>query len=161
MRSAQVASHGSDCCSGGEAMWPDAENCLVRDVVVARQSCRACLTGERAHLFRVRGTRLFWRWLLVAGLGLTSLSSCGPMLDDMGAGAPGPGKVCYDDSECVPNDCCGLGTGVVHISDAPSCSNVSCSSGCDSRYTDCGCGLPVCRNSRCAVAVSTDDRCQP
>src|SRR5688500_11791900 len=40
---------------------------------------------------------------------------------------PYDGPVCYSDSDCVPNDCCGRGTRAVHFSDAPSCQGISCS----------------------------------
>ena len=71
------------------------------------------------------------------------------------------GRACVQDSECVPNGCCGQGTAAVHELDAPtSCGQLTCSGMCPQAQVRCGCGLPVCRDSRCTVAVATDPSCQ-
>ena len=71
----------------------------------------------------------------------------------------GGGTVCYLDADCVPNGCCGDGTWAVHVDEAPDCSAVRCSGSCPLAEVNCGCGLPVCRQNRCSVAVSTDPAC--
>ena len=91
---------------------------------------------------------------LVWGMGLVA---CGPIEDfpiDPGSGGPGDGRVCYSDLDCVPNACCGEGTFAVHIADAPDCRGVTCSGSCPPDRINCGCEIPVCRNSRCQTAVS-------
>jgi hypothetical protein len=71
--------------------------------------------------------------------------------------AMGPG--CAADSECVPNGCCGTGTDAVHVSLGPSCSGTVCMIACPAQGVKCGCGVPVCRDSRCAVALSAEPQC--
>ena len=44
---------------------------------------------------------------------LLGLAACGPM-DDGGGGVVG--DVCTQQADCVPNACCGNGTGVVNVS---------------------------------------------
>jgi hypothetical protein len=73
---------------------------------------------------------------------------------------PMPGKVCYDDTDCAPNGCCGMGTDIVHVSDAPSCSGVQCSGSCPVNGIKCGCAVPVCRGSRCTSAISVTPDCE-
>ena len=83
-----------------------------------------------------------------------ALAGCGelfPGLQDAGAG-----KTCFQDSDCAPNGCCGMGTDVVHVSDAPECSAVVCTGTCPKQGIKCGCAIPVCRNQRCTAALATD-----
>jgi hypothetical protein len=93
------------------------------------------------------------RWALLAVVAL--VAGCGTV-DSSPTDA---GRVCYLDSDCVPDDCCGLGRGAVHVLDGPDCATVRCDGACPREQVACGCGLPVCRGSRCAVAVSTEPRC--
>jgi hypothetical protein len=60
--------------------------------------------------------------------------------------------ICYRDSDCAPNDCCGEATNPTHVSEAPSCSNVRCDGTCTANTIDCGRCIAVCRDSRCAAA---------
>jgi hypothetical protein len=69
------------------------------------------------------------------------------------------GRPCAINSDCVPDACCGRGTMAVHVLDGPDCSRVDCSAECPVNEVGCGCGLPICRDSRCTVAVSTDPGC--
>jgi len=92
-------------------------------------------------------------WLPLAVL--LSAAGCG----SIDAQQPDGGRVCYLDSDCVPDGCCGMGTGAVHVLDAPDCSSFDCAPTCPATQVRCGCGLPVCRDSRCQVAVSTEPRC--
>lgn len=71
----------------------------------------------------------------------------------------GSGKVCFDDSECAPNACCGMGTAIVHKSEAPDCTAVKCSGACPVNGIKCGCAVPVCRNQRCTSAIATTPGC--
>jgi hypothetical protein len=95
------------------------------------------------------------RRFLVASLALAA-AGCG-LVDTFPA--DGGGRVCYLDTDCVPDGCCGQGAGAIHVLDAPDCSMVRCDGSCPAEQVRCGCGLPVCRDSRCAVAVSTEPRC--
>lgn len=70
------------------------------------------------------------------------------------------GRACVIDSECVPDNCCGRGSAAVHVDDAPDCSAVDCPDTCPLTQVACGCGLPVCRDSRCTVAWSADPACE-
>ncbi|MGV3622294.1 MAG: hypothetical protein ACO1OB_15865 [Archangium sp.] len=91
-----------------------------------------------------------------------SFTGCGFLLGGEpggGGGLPG-GRACASNEDCVPSDCCGEGSGVVHVMDAPSCSGRTCTSNCPQNQTDCGCGVPICRDSRCTVAVATDPMCE-
>ena len=94
---------------------------------------------------------------LLALCALLALAGCG-IIDDFPT-TDGGGPVCYSDADCVPNDCCGQGTGAVHFSLAPDCTGVVCTGTCPLEQVNCGCGLPVCRLSQCTVAVSTDPQC--
>ena len=85
-------------------------------------------------------------------------AGCGPYIED-GSGGQLPGPICYLDSDCAPNDCCGEGTRVVHVNDAPSCRGVSCSGTCPANSIDCGCGIPVCRDQRCQIARTVSAEC--
>ena len=71
----------------------------------------------------------------------------------------GTGPTCYDDSDCAPNACCGMGTAVVHKSQAPDCTTVKCSGACPINGIKCGCAVPVCRTQRCTSAISTSPGC--
>ena len=61
-------------------------------------------------------------------------------------------KVCYVNSDCAPNGCCGEGTNPTHVTEAPNCSNVRCDGTCKADTIDCGRCIAVCRDSRCAAA---------
>lgn len=101
------------------------------------------------------------RWILALALAGATLA-CGPIFeDDEGGGGTGGsgGALCFSDSDCAPNACCGQGTGVVGASQAPDCSAVTCTNNCPSNQLNCGCGLPVCRDGHCAVAVTTGPGC--
>lgn len=61
--------------------------------------------------------------------------------------------ICYRDSDCAPNGCCGEGTNPTHVSEAPSCAGVRCDGTCSPTDSiDCGRCVAVCRNSLCAAA---------
>lgn len=87
---------------------------------------------------------------------LVLVSGCGTLLE---APLPDAGRPCNQDSDCVPNGCCGEATSAIHVSDAPNCSTVRCTTMCPVNQIRCGCGLPLCRDSRCTVAVAVDPRC--
>lgn len=96
------------------------------------------------------------KWAAVL-LGLVAL---GCELPDPGPYDAGTGTVCYDDSECAPNACCGMGTAVINVADgAPDCRAVTCDGKCPANGIKCGCAVPVCRNSRCTSAISTTPGC--
>jgi len=84
------------------------------------------------------------------------LCGCGSIIDPLPGDA---GRACTGDFECVPGGCCGEGTSAVHALDAPSCSGMVCNGMCPVSEVRCGCGLPVCRDARCVVAVAVDPRC--
>jgi hypothetical protein len=69
------------------------------------------------------------------------------------------GRVCFQDSDCVPDGCCGEATSAIHVQDAPDCSQVECSGECPETQVNCGCGIPVCSGSHCTVAVTTGPGC--
>jgi hypothetical protein len=88
--------------------------------------------------------------LLGALFGLTA--GCEP-IDPIEEIPPGiSDTICYQDSDCAPNGCCGEGTNPTHVSEAPSCSGVRCSGACSPNTIDCGRCIAVCRDSRCAAA---------
>ncbi|HVG58235.1 MAG TPA: hypothetical protein VNA24_06745 [Hyalangium sp.] len=60
--------------------------------------------------------------------------------------------VCFRDSDCAPNRCCGEGTNPTHVSEAPNCAGVRCDGTCPPNTIDCGRCIPTCRDSRCAAA---------
>jgi hypothetical protein len=103
------------------------------------------------------------RWFAVVTLGFGLLAGwaigCGSELDGPATGGSGGGPACFQDSDCVPNDCCGKGTGSVHISEAPDCSSVSCDGSCPADKINCGCAIPVCSDSQCSIAVTTGPGC--
>lgn len=92
---------------------------------------------------------------LVLGLWV-ALVGCGPIDVEGPADA---GRVCFGDSDCVPDGCCGLGEGSVHRLDGPDCSAARCDGACPEDEVRCGCGLAICRGGQCVVAVSTEPRC--
>lgn len=86
---------------------------------------------------------------------VSAVAGCGPFDTIPQDEPPGSGRVCYTDADCVPNGCCGEGTGATHVQDAPDCRGVRCDGACPPEKIDCGCGIPLCRDSRCATAVSS------
>ncbi len=100
-----------------------------------------------------------WGWVMVALLALSGGFSCGAFPEDFIEEEPYNGPVCYTDADCVPSACCGEGTRAVHISQAPDCRNIRCNGTCSVNTIDCGCGLPICRSGRCAVAYSSGAGC--
>jgi len=93
--------------------------------------------------------------LLVLVLAAVTLSCDG--LEDLID--PPPGRTCYDDSDCVPNGCCGEAVNAIHREDAPSCEGVQCGGTCPESQVQCGCGVPVCKDQRCTVALQTGMGC--
>lgn len=87
---------------------------------------------------------------ILVALGMV-LVACGP-IEDFPDGEEVDGRVCYSDADCVPDDCCGQGSGAIHVADAPDCRGVVCDGMCPTDMIDCGCAIPVCRNSRCQPA---------
>jgi hypothetical protein len=88
--------------------------------------------------------------LLGIGLGLVGVGCPGDLIEEIPVGLSD--TVCYQNSDCAPNGCCGEGTHPTHVSEAPSCSNVRCDGTCPANSIDCGRCIPVCRDSRCAAA---------
>jgi hypothetical protein len=88
---------------------------------------------------------------------LVLAASCEPV--DLPPVDAGSGPICYDDSDCAPNACCGTGTAVVHKSLAPDCTTIKCSGACPINGIKCGCAVPVCRIQRCTSAISTTSGC--
>ncbi|MGQ0504938.1 MAG: hypothetical protein ACT4TC_06420 [Myxococcaceae bacterium] len=95
---------------------------------------------------------------VLTALGLLLSAGCGFIndLDDLDAGS---GAVCFEDSECVPDACCGRGVNSVYKDNAPDCRAVLCDGTCPAAQLRCGCAIPVCRNQRCGVAVTTGPGC--
>ena len=89
--------------------------------------------------------------LLGAALGLMGVA-CEPIDEFTEIPIGLSDTVCYRDSDCGTNGCCGEGTNPTHISEAPSCSGVRCDGVCTPNSIDCGRCIPVCRDSRCAAA---------
>ena len=95
----------------------------------------------------------------VALLALITAGSCG-FYEPAGYMPPAASDVvCYDDSDCAPNGCCGEGTAIVHVSEAPSCGGRQCSGACPANGIRCGCAVPICRDGRCVAAISTSPDC--
>jgi len=93
------------------------------------------------------------RTALVLGAVLALLSGCEPVDLDFGeTPTPESNRVCYIDSDCTGNACCGLGTRPTHVEDGPSCANVRCAGDCPENGLDCGRCLVICRESRCEAA---------
>jgi hypothetical protein len=91
---------------------------------------------------------------LVLGAVLGFVGGCEPLVDPALDNVPIglSGKVCYADSDCAPNGCCGEGTNPTHVTEAPSCSGVRCDGTCPANTIDCGRCIAVCRDARCAAA---------
>lgn len=89
---------------------------------------------------------------LVLGAALGFAAGCEPIdpIGDIPVGLSD--TVCYRDSDCAPNGCCGEGTNPTHVSEAPNCSGVRCTGTCAANSIDCGRCIAVCRDSRCAAA---------
>ncbi|RKG70629.1 hypothetical protein D7V80_04560 [Corallococcus sp. CA054B] len=91
----------------------------------------------------------------VAGLTLGLLAGCDLGVEDLPIGDTPPvlsSQVCYDDSDCVANACCGEGTAITHRDVGPDCTGVRCDGACTPNSVDCGRCIPTCRNARCAAA---------
>jgi hypothetical protein len=102
----------------------------------------------------MRSRRLVHLAALVLGAALGFSAGCDPGAGLSDEEAP-PGlsdKVCYADSDCAPNGCCGAGTHPTHVAEAPDCSGVRCDGTCPLNSIDCGRCIPICRNARCAAA---------
>ena len=65
-------------------------------------------------------------------------------------------KSCKIDSDCVPANCC-HSTNVLNKANAPDCTKIDCTLECRSNTLDCGCGKPVCVNSKCEIAWTKND----
>jgi len=93
------------------------------------------------------------RWGLIAGA-LLGLAACGPM-EDGGGGVVG--DPCTQSTDCVPNGCCGNGTGAVGVANAPSCpAPNACPAGSPdptNMTVNNTCGIPTCSSFHCAVAT--------
>ena len=94
--------------------------------------------------------------LLVGAVVASWAVGCGV---DLPSPPVGNGRICYQDSDCVPNGCCGEATDAIHVEDAPDCSQVVCQGTCPEDELDCGCGIPVCSGSHCTVAVTSGSGC--
>ena len=92
-------------------------------------------------------------------LGFLVTASCG--VYDLPSYMPPPASdvVCYDDSDCAPNGCCGEGDAIVHVTMAPSCTGRTCTGSCPRNGIMCGCAVPVCRDGQCRAAVSPTPDC--
>ncbi len=95
------------------------------------------------------------KWLAVAAL--VGAAACGELLE---APVEDAGRPCLGDEDCVPDGCCGRGIWSIHVEDAPSCGGETCDGQCDVTQVRCGCGLPVCRDSHCSIAVAVDPMCE-
>ena len=100
---------------------------------------------RRPHLGSLAA--LLWGAVLGLGVGCEPID---PLEGDIPVGLSD--TVCYRDSDCAPNGCCGEGTHPTHVSEAPNCSNVRCTGTCTPNSIDCGRCIAVCRDSRCAAA---------
>jgi hypothetical protein len=92
--------------------------------------------------------RVLWAYVVLTG--------CGELAD---LPSPDAGRPCVQDVDCVPNGCCGEAISVTHRLDAPDCSATMCSGMCLKDQVRCGCGLPLCRDSRCVMAQAVDPKC--
>jgi hypothetical protein len=61
-------------------------------------------------------------------------------------------KVCVQDSDCVPAKCCHA-IDAVNQENAPDCSEISCSLGCEEGTLDCGQGKISCIEGSCEVVI--------
>ena len=102
----------------------------------------------------MRRTRSVSLSALVLGAVLGCVAGCEPVdpgsLDD--PPAPVSNRVCYQNSDCTGNACCGEGTNPTHVLDGPDCSNVRCTNNCPADGLDCGRCYVFCRDSRCEAA---------
>jgi len=90
---------------------------------------------------------------LVLGAALGFTVGCEPVEDALLDPPLGVSSVvCYADSDCAPNRCCGEGTNPTHVSEAPDCSGVRCDGTCPPDSIDCGRCIAICRDARCAAA---------
>ena len=95
------------------------------------------------------------RVLRCSGLALAGIAACGEVTLPPDSNVPV--NHCTQQSDCVPNDCCGKGTGVVNVSREPSC---PAPSGCPAGSPDPTnqtllnmCGTPFCDGTgHCVVA---------
>ena len=103
----------------------------------------------------MRRTRSVPLTAFVLGAVLGLAAGCGPIDADFGE-TPEPlsNRVCYRDSDCTGNACCGEGTNPTHVQDGPNCTNVRCDGSCRVDGLDCGRCLVICRDSRCEAACS-------
>jgi hypothetical protein len=97
--------------------------------------------------------------VLAAAAGLAAGAPVGCGLGGAPLDDGGSGPICYSDADCVPNGCCGRGTGAVHVSIGPNCSAVDCDGTCPMGMIDCGCGIPVCTDNHCQAAFTSNDHC--
>ncbi|HEX8698724.1 MAG TPA: hypothetical protein VF815_07800 [Myxococcaceae bacterium] len=100
----------------------------------------------------MRRSRFVRLAVLAAGAALGLLAGCEPIdpIDDIPVGLSD--AICYRNSDCVANACCGVGTNPTHRSEGPDCSAVNCTDSCPANSIDCGRCIPVCRDSRCEAA---------
>lgn len=91
-------------------------------------------------------------------LAVLVFASCDLLLGNDDGGVV-TGDPCNVDTDCAPNACCGMGDAIVAASKAPDCSTAKCSGACPVTGIKCGCAVAVCRNSRCAPAISTAPNC--
>ena len=91
------------------------------------------------------------------GLMLALFLGCGSSVDPGAGGGTGP--VCYNNTDCVPNGCCGTSSSVTDKAHAPNCSTQTCANACPVEDLNCGCGTPVCKDSHCAIATTTGGTC--
>jgi hypothetical protein len=91
---------------------------------------------------------------LALGAVLGVAVGCGPIDDDSITETPAPlsNRVCYQDSDCTGNACCGKGTNPTHVLDGPNCSGVRCDGVCPANGIECGRCVVICRDSRCQAA---------
>lgn len=91
---------------------------------------------------------------VAAAAAIALIAGCGAIDDFPVDDGPVSGTICYSDSDCVPADCCGESSQAVHRDDRGDCSTAMCDGSCDPTMVDCGCGIPYCRDSHCAVATA-------
>ncbi len=66
-------------------------------------------------------------------------------------------KYCEVDEDCVSATCCHASE-VVNKNYAPDCSNIACTTVCQS-ILDCGCGKPICINNKCEIEKTNESYC--
>jgi hypothetical protein len=93
--------------------------------------------------------------LIALVLGSSSLGMGCDVVEELEPPPPGVSdRICYRESDCVPNGCCGQGTNPTHVLDAPNCDGVRCTGECPANSIDCGRCVATCRDSRCVAACS-------